>query len=358
MKSKENKYPDFIFDLFKDINIEDFNYIYRGLFTTNITDSILSLAERNLEETPDPTTIKRRVYFLMFESLQNITRYQAKTEKLEQTSFFAIQKRGSFYHITSGNLIDNDKVEYVRLQLERVNSIDADDLRRYYKQILDNGKFTDGGGGGLGLIEMVRKSGNKLHFDFKQINDEVSYFYLHTILHNKKQETTESVPNEGFSLSEVIHFHNLFNEHKISLVFNTGFSQEGLMKFLYTVEKQLVNLGEQGKRLFSVIIRVIQRFIDECSIDQSFIAKPGVFIVKEQIEAYTMNIGIYIHNSKIDVFKKKLLDINEQQAHTELRTENDGLSASFMPNNNLTLNINTLNSKYSFLALQIYIDKK
>jgi len=89
------QYPDFIFSLFKDTDEDDLNYIYRGYFTQNITDGILELTERNLEGTPDPTVIKRRVYFIMLESLQNVTRYQSLGfTELERSAIFAIQKKG------------------------------------------------------------------------------------------------------------------------------------------------------------------------------------------------------------------------------------------------------------------------
>ena len=99
----------------------------------------------------------------MVEGLQNITRHQeVKAEVDENSGIFFIQQRDGKYYITTGNVIENDKVEELRGKLEVVNSLDKVELKKYYKDVLTKGKLSVKGGAGLGLIEMSRKSGNKL----------------------------------------------------------------------------------------------------------------------------------------------------------------------------------------------------
>jgi hypothetical protein len=40
------------------------------------------------------------------------------------------------------------------------------------------GKFSEIGGAGIGLIDMARKSGNKLDYEFKPIDNRISFFSL------------------------------------------------------------------------------------------------------------------------------------------------------------------------------------
>jgi hypothetical protein len=44
--------------------------------------------------------------------------------------------------------------------------------------MLSNSEFSSKGGAGLGLIEMAKKTGNKLDYDFLQFDSEHSYFIL------------------------------------------------------------------------------------------------------------------------------------------------------------------------------------
>ena len=38
--------------------------------------------------------------------------------------------------------------------------------------MLNNNQFSPKGGGGLGFVDLARKSGQKLHYDFKPVDDE------------------------------------------------------------------------------------------------------------------------------------------------------------------------------------------
>ena len=44
--------------------------------------------------------------------------------------------------------------------------------------MLSTAEFSKKGGAGLGLIEMAKKTGNKLDYDFITLDDEFSYFIL------------------------------------------------------------------------------------------------------------------------------------------------------------------------------------
>ena len=48
--------------------------------------------------------------------------------------------------------------------------------------------LTHKGGAGLGFVDMARKSGQKLHFDFEPIDEHFSFFSLKTIISRNKEE--------------------------------------------------------------------------------------------------------------------------------------------------------------------------
>ena len=154
----------FIFKLFKAMQKDNLNYIYRGVFTAKITDNILALAESNLVKKEDPRALKRKVYNVMVEGLQNVTKHQADIdEDVENNNgVFVLKKEYAKYFITTGNLIENENISGLKAQIEQVNKLDKDELKAYHRQVLVDGKISSKGGAGLGLIDMARKSGNKL----------------------------------------------------------------------------------------------------------------------------------------------------------------------------------------------------
>ena len=52
------------------------------------------------------------------------------------------------------------------------------ELKEFYKSILNNGIRSLNGGSGLGMIDIARKTGEKLEYNFLEIDDKVSFFTL------------------------------------------------------------------------------------------------------------------------------------------------------------------------------------
>jgi len=89
-----------------------------------------------------------------------------------------IKKDADEYSIMTGNFIANDNVELMKNRLDRINGMDRAALKVYYKEVLNNGEMSAKGGGGLGMIDIARKSGKKLTYSFNTIDDDYSFFSL------------------------------------------------------------------------------------------------------------------------------------------------------------------------------------
>jgi transposase-like protein len=63
-------------------------------------------------------------------------------------------------------------------RLVAINGMDKDELKLYYQEVLNNGNVSDKGTAGLGMIDIARKSGNKLEYQFLPVNDTSSFFCL------------------------------------------------------------------------------------------------------------------------------------------------------------------------------------
>ena len=147
VKEKDLEQSTYGFRLFEGMRKENLGYIYRGLFTQNITDSIIALAENNLESSGESSKVKKRVFSIMVECLQNVTRHQTpesvKVVTPEQSGIFVIQNKNQAYQITSGNVVEKSAIPHLQGMLNKINSLEKDDLKNYYKQILENGSISD-----------------------------------------------------------------------------------------------------------------------------------------------------------------------------------------------------------------------
>ena len=93
-----------------------------------------------------------------------------------------IGKNDNEYIITSGNPVTNDTKDKIIDKLEQINKLDKDGLKALYKDIIKTGSISEKGGAGLGFVDMARKSGEKLVYDFKEIDGDSSFFSLQTLI--------------------------------------------------------------------------------------------------------------------------------------------------------------------------------
>ena len=157
---------------------------FKGEITSDLLTSILQIMESKMENFAEKSKTKKKVYHVLVECLQNlyhhvdeITAVDDKTKRA-RTAIFMIGKDPSNYNIMTGNYILSENIEGLTERMDKVNSMSVDELKVLYKEILNNDQYSDKGGGGLGLVDMARKTGQKLGYNFKKIDDEYSFFSL------------------------------------------------------------------------------------------------------------------------------------------------------------------------------------
>jgi hypothetical protein len=178
-----NQKMEFIYDLHQRMVEHKVILVYEGDFTQETTKSILTMAERNLDSSGEESNIKKKIFNVMVEALQNIVKHseegkEKNGEVSPHAAIFLIGHAQGKYSIMSGNPVKNENISNLKKALERVNSLDKDGLRELYKEIISNTTLSEKGGAGLGFVDMARKSGEKLEWAFIPVNDEYSFFCL------------------------------------------------------------------------------------------------------------------------------------------------------------------------------------
>lgn len=178
----------YIYDLHKVMLKQSLLLVYEGEFSQEITKAILAMAERNMDSFGEQRKVKTKVFNVMVEGLQNIFKHsQSYQEEIygKNNAIFSLAKTDEYYFVLSGNPLFTSEVATLKNRLEEINLLDSAGLKEEYKRIIKSNKnntgkdgLSDKGGAGLGFIDMARKSGNKIRFDFEQINDELSFFSL------------------------------------------------------------------------------------------------------------------------------------------------------------------------------------
>ena len=168
-------------------NIYDRNIIllYKGELTFDLVTSLIASLEERLEELEENRRVKKKFYSISTECIQNLYYHlnEINTDELRISTYdshsthIVIAARKRFYSLQTGNYIPPEKISSIQDRLDQINNTPVDELRVLYKKILNEQGFSEKGTGGLGFVDIARKTGGeKFRYKFQPVTDNVSYF--------------------------------------------------------------------------------------------------------------------------------------------------------------------------------------
>jgi hypothetical protein len=186
----KNGFLDFVYDFYKGMKEHEITLAYEGEINHQIMKTFTSLAEGNMSKADESEALQKKVYHVMVECLQNISKHAVHPEDEMDLEYnrgiFLISRNFQVYNVTTGNVIKKERISYLEELLERVNSLSKYQLDELYKKQLREGHLSEKGGAGLGFIDIRRKTGKNLEYQFLPISDTHSFFlFTSTIPRNK-----------------------------------------------------------------------------------------------------------------------------------------------------------------------------
>jgi hypothetical protein len=181
--TKDSKgFLEFVYEFYKSMKTHEITLVYEGEVTHQLTKAFTTLTETNMSKEEESNAVQRKVFHVMVECLQNISKHADEIPGYENAfagrGIFLVAKSDDEYSVTTGNMIENPRVDEMRKMLEHINSLDKDELNELYKKQMKEGRLSDKGGAGLGFIDIARKTGRKLSYEFLQMDDKTSFFLL------------------------------------------------------------------------------------------------------------------------------------------------------------------------------------
>jgi hypothetical protein len=154
--------------------------LWMGHISPDVGKEVLSFTETKMHEEDVHSRLRKRVFIILVEILENVLKYSPGRDAEEQFGMPVVMIRmdEKSYYVSTGNLILNAKVNNLREKLEVINHYDKSALKDFFVKSLSSQDMTVESTGNMGLIDMARKSGNKLAYKFEEINGLYSYFTL------------------------------------------------------------------------------------------------------------------------------------------------------------------------------------
>ena len=166
---------------------------YKGNVDSEVINHVLDTVEDKMVQVNEQAKLRKKVYNVLVESLQNLYHHVDKVpddfedQTSEKFGLLIVEKVTNGYKIITGNFVHADNIEKLEEKIKRINRSSHEEIKELYKFILNHQRISAKGGGGLGLVDIARKTGNKLDYTFKQYNDKYSFFYLNILVDEREQ---------------------------------------------------------------------------------------------------------------------------------------------------------------------------
>jgi hypothetical protein len=182
-KTKKNTaFLDFVYNFYKGMKTHEITLAYEGEINHEIMKAFTSLAERSMSKDEEPEILQKKVYHVMVECLQNITKHAFHSENIYSPDYaynrgiLLVGRNQKEYTVTTGNIIEKERKTNLVELLNHINSLSKDDLNKLYVTQLKNGHLSEKGGAGLGFIDIRRKTGSELIFQFLPVSESHEFF--------------------------------------------------------------------------------------------------------------------------------------------------------------------------------------
>jgi len=124
----------------------------------------------------------RKIFAIFVELAQNIQNHSLESEIIDGletgAGIIVIREDEDSYMLTSGNNITVGAAEKLKQYCDKLNKPSADELKKLYKQQLRSERSKEAKGAGIGLIDIIRKSGNPLKYEIQTVDEQTQFFTL------------------------------------------------------------------------------------------------------------------------------------------------------------------------------------
>jgi len=164
---------------------------YKGNVDSDVINHVLDTVEDKMVEENEQSKLRKKVYNILVESLQNLYHHVDKVpddfedQTSEKFGLLMVKKVEGGYKIITGNFVNVENLEKLEEKIKRINRSSHEEIKELYKFILNHQRISAKGGGGLGLVDIARKTGNKLEYTIKEYNEKYSFFYLDILVNEE-----------------------------------------------------------------------------------------------------------------------------------------------------------------------------
>ncbi len=170
-------------------------YSLRGDFDSSVINNIFDNIEEKMISLNEPYRLRKKVYNVLVESLQNLYHHVDNVPpdfcegKFDKYGLILIQKEGECYRVITGNFVRSNHYKKLKDKLDKINHSSYEEIKELYKYILNHQRISVKGGGGLGLVDIAKKTASKLNYTFLKYDEDYLFYFLNVLVEENRDES-------------------------------------------------------------------------------------------------------------------------------------------------------------------------
>jgi len=165
---------------------EDSIFDYMGKIEDDNVTEILMCIEQILKAKDESPKVFKKIFNILVELVQNLYHHGEVPSDFDVSykkfGVLILRDEGTQYRICAGNFIKIDGLRLIRDRIDQINTLSSTETQSLYRIILENEEFSEKGGGGLGMVDIARKSGNNMEYQFYDYNPNYLFLAIDVII--------------------------------------------------------------------------------------------------------------------------------------------------------------------------------
>ncbi len=174
-----------LFEFKKILDREGVIFSLSGTISQSILINVGEMIVKALEESGTRRTIIHNIFAIMTEQMQNVMNYSIDRRRredhfVESSGLFVVGfcKDREKYFVSSCNRMECSGQELIRKRIDKINSLDKNELKAYYREVRRSGRNMHDRGAGLGFIEMAKRSSLPIFYSITEISGKEALFQI------------------------------------------------------------------------------------------------------------------------------------------------------------------------------------
>lgn len=171
-----------LYSFFQDINETNIILLFKGALSQ---ETLVQMGDSIHQQNGIFKSELRKSFAIFIELAQNIMHYSYEREMIDGKNVgvgnMIFEEESDCFRIISGNKITNEDCKNIVNKLDTINQASVEELKQLYKEQRRKSR-KELISAGLGLIEIARKSGEKIGYEINIIDDNISFFSMNVTI--------------------------------------------------------------------------------------------------------------------------------------------------------------------------------